>query len=351
MSSSSVQPTFAPTPVPGARRSLLVVALAVGALLVLGWGVFAFVVLPGRFVLGSEGVFGVGLAVTAFLLGVRHAFDPDHVAAIDNTTRKLVADGRDSVAVGFWFALGHSTVVVGTVILLTVGIGALASQITSESSPLYAVTAVWGPAVAGVFLVLIGALNLGPLRALLQARASRGTTASRMADADAALARRGLLARILAPVSRRVDRPWKMYLVGLLFGLGFDTASTIALLVLGANAATTAPWYAVLVIPLLFTAGMVTFDAANGLAMTSAYRWAHRRPERRIDYNIVVTALSVVIAFAIGLLSLSTALSELVPGGLLSTLAAIDLGDLGFAIVALFILIWALAWLSGRLRR
>lgn len=349
MSSTPLHPTIDRMPVPGARRSLVIVATTVAALLLIGWGLFAAVVLPGRFVLGTEGVFGIGLAATAFLLGVRHAFDPDHVAAIDNTTRKLVADGRNSVSVGFWFALGHSTVVVATVVLLTLGIGAVASQITSESSPLYAATAVWGPAVAGLFLMLIGALNIAPLRALLAARGAHRGEPGDGAAVESALQHRGLLARVLAPVSRRVDRPWKMYPVGLLFGLGFDTASTIALLILGANAGATAPWYVMLVVPLLFTAGMVTFDAANGLAMTGAYRWARRRPERRIDYNIIVTGLSVVLAFAIGLLSLSAALSEVVPGdGLLRIIGGVDLGDLGFAIVGLFIALWAIAWVVGR---
>lgn len=332
------------------RHGLILMGAVTLALLALGWGVFAAVALAGRNDMGAEGVFGIGLAATAFLLGVRHAFDPDHVAAIDNTTRKLVADGRASLTVGFWFALGHSTVVVTTVVLLTTGFGAFTAQLAREDSPLHAVTAVWGPAVAGMFLVVIGLLNVEPFLALLRVRRH-----GRLGDADApavdaALSRRGLLARALAPISRRVDRPWKMYVVGLLFGLGFDTASTIALLVIGANAVTTVPWYIVLVIPVLFTAGMVTFDAANGAAMHGAYQWAHRRPGRRLGYNLIVTGLSVAVAFAVGLLSLSAAVAE-IPGadrGLFGALGTVDLGDAGLLLVAIFGITWAVAFAWSR---
>jgi high-affinity nickel-transport protein len=334
------------------RHDLIVMGAVTLTLLALGWGVFAAVALVGRNDMGADGAFGIGLAATAFLLGVRHAFDPDHVAAIDNTTRKLVADGRPSLTVGFWFALGHSTVVVTTVVLLTTGFGAFTAQFAREDSPLHAVTVVWGPAVAGVFLVVIGLLNIEPFLALLRMR-RRGRLGDAHAPAvDAALSRRGLLARALAPVSRRVDRPWKMYAVGVLFGLGFDTASTIALLVIGANAVATVPWYAVLAIPVLFTAGMVTFDAANGAAMNGAYRWAHRRPGRRLGYNLVVTGLSVAVAFAVGLLSLSAAVAEIsgTDRGLLGVLAAVDLGDAGFMLVAVFGITWAAVFAWSRAR-
>jgi high-affinity nickel-transport protein len=292
------------------RHGLIVMGAVILALLGLGSGVLTAAALAGPDDLGADGVFGVGLAATAFLLGVRHAFDPDPVAAIDNTTRRLVADGRPSATVGFWFALGHSTVVVTTVVLLTTGFGAFTAQVARADSPLHTVTAVWGPAVAGLFLLVIGFLNVDPFLALLRMRRDGQAGDADGPAVDAALSRRGLLARALAPISRRVDRPWKMYAVGLLFGLGFDTASTIALLVIGANAVATVPWYLVLVIPVLFTAGMVTFDAANGAAMNGAYRWAHRRPGRRLGYNLIVTGLSVAVALAIGLLSLSAAAAE-----------------------------------------
>jgi high-affinity nickel-transport protein len=337
------------------RHGLIVMGAVTLTLLALGWGVFAAVALTHRDDLGADGVLGIGLAATAFLLGVRHAFDPDHVAAIDNTTRKLVSDGRPSLTVGFWFALGHSTVVVTTVVLLTTGLGAFTAQFAREDSPLHAVTAVWGPAVAGVFLLVIGLLNVEPFLALLRMRRDGRLGDDDAPAIDAALSRRGLLARALAPVARRVDRPWKMYPVGLLFGLGFDTASTIALLVIGANAVATVPWYVVLAIPVLFTAGMVTFDAANGAAMNGAYRWAHRRPRRRLGYNLIVTGLSVAVAFAVGLLSLSAAVAEVSGAdyGPLGALGAVDLGDAGFVLVALFGVIWAVAfaWSRARARR
>jgi high-affinity nickel-transport protein len=333
------------------RRDVLLLSSAVAVLLALGWGAFALIVLPGQYSVGQGGIFGFGLAATAFLLGVRHAFDPDHVAAIDNVTRKLMADGTPSPTVGFWFALGHSTVVVSTVLLLTAGISALSAEVRSEDSTLHSVTAVWGPAMAGLFLIVIGLMNIRPLLGLLRLR-RHGHGEADAAELDAVLAGRGLLSRILSPLTRAVDRPWKMYPIGLLFGLGFDTASTVALLVLGAATAPSAPWFVVLVIPVLFTAGMVTFDAANGAAMDGAYRWAHRRPRRRLMYNLVVTGLSVVLALGVGLLSTSTALAEALrtDTGILGALSSVDLEYAGFIVVGLFGLIWTVAFLRSRRR-
>lgn len=316
------------------------------ALFILGWGAFFLVVLPGDYIMGGQVVFGTGLAVTAFTLGLRHGFDPDHIAAIDNTTRKLVAeDGQHPVTVGFWFALGHSTVVVVTVLLLVAGLNVLASQITLEHSTLTSIASVWGVLVSGVFLLLIGLINLVSLQGIW--RVFRGMHSQKLdeAELERMLTNRGVLNRILGPVARRVDKPWKMYVVGLLFGLGFDTATTIALFVIGGTAALTAPWYVVLVLPILFTAGMTLVDTLDGVIMHHAYAWAFASPVRKVYYNLTITIISVAVAFLVGGLGLIGLAAEAFPGssGLLGWIAALDIENLGYVIVAILVFTWLAA--------
>ncbi len=321
---------------------------------VAGWGILAGLVASEQLPGGSGGVFGLGLGLTAYTLGMRHAFDADHIAAIDNTTRKQLADGGRPVSVGFWFSLGHSSVVFVLVALLALGVRSLAGQLADESSPLQQVTGVAGTVISGVFLVLIGVLNLIVLAGILSVfrRMRRGEFDE--TELETQLNNRGLLTRLIKGATRAVTKPWHMYPVGLLFGLGFDTATEVGLLVLAGGAAVSLPWYAVLTLPLLFAAGMSLLDTIDGLFMYYAYGWANLRPVRKVYYNIAITGLSVAVALAIGGIELISVLAEKlgIDSGPLAAVAALDLGDVGFLMVGLFAAAWVVAiavWKFGRI--
>ena len=338
----------------GDRRSIAGMAAFVLLLNLLGWGLLVLVIAPQRYAVGSSGVFGVGLGVTAFLLGVRHAFDADHIAAIDNTTRKLVGERKRALSVGMWFSLGHSSVVFLLCLLIAAGISALAGQVTDDASQLQQVTGLIGTLVSGVFLLLIGLLNLSALVGITKVFRRLRTGELDEAELEHHLGNRGLLARLLGRVLRRVAKPWHMYPVGFLFGLGFDTATEVSLLVLaGGAAAFSLPWYAILVLPVLFAAGMSLFDAADGVFMSAAYGWAFLKPIRKVFYNLTVTALSVAVALIIGLIELLGLLAEKldVRTGPLRWAAEIDLNHVGYLIVGLFVITWLVAlavWRIGR---
>src|SRR4051794_5166778 len=321
---------------------------------IVGWGVLLVLVVPSHYQVGT-GLFGVGTGLTAYTLGLRHAFDADHIAAIDNTTRKLMAEGRRPLSVGFWFSLGHSSVVLVMVMLLAFGIRALAGALEDDGSVLRQVTGLWGTSVSGLFLVLIGLLNLVALVGILRvARRMRDGQLGEV-ELERQLERRGFLTRILGRVTRAVTEPWHMYPVGVLFGFGFDTVTEVGLLVVaGGAAAANLPWYAVLTLPVLFAAGMSLLDTADGAFMNVAYGWAFRRPVRKIYYNATVTALSVAVALGIGGVELVSVLTERlgVTTGPLAWVGGIDLGNLGFWVVGLFVFTWALAlavWRFGRI--
>lgn len=332
---------------PREKRHLLMMVIVVVSLHLMGWGTFAFAVLPGSYQVAGSQVFGVGLALTAYSLGVRHAFDADHIAAIDNTTRKLIENGNSRpLSVGFWFALGHSSVVVAAVALLAGGLNVLAAQISDAESVLLQGAGLWGAVISGCFLLLLGSVNLvafnGLWRSLADYRKGRFTEG----QLDAQLRSRGVLNRILRPIASQINRPAKMYPVGLLFGLGFDTATTIGLFVVAGSAALALPWYVVLVLPVLFAAGMVLFDTLDGLLMQRAYEWAFERPLRRIYYNLAVTSISVFVAFFVASVALIGAVSEnlQITGGPLGWVAGIDLGNFGLIVVGVFLLLWAAAF-------
>jgi high-affinity nickel-transport protein len=329
---------------------------------VVGWGLLVAVVAPAEYHVGGQ-VFGVGLGVTAYTLGMRHAFDADHIAAIDNTTRKLLSDvraghPRKPLSVGFWFSLGHSSVVFVMVMLLSFGVRALASAIGDGGSGLVQGAAAWGTSISGLFLVVIGLVNLGACIGIAKVfgRMRREPVPQEVLEheLEAQLAKRGFLTRILGRVTRAVTKPWHMYPVGFLFGLGFDTVTEVGLLVMaGGAAAANLPWYAVLTLPVLFAAGMSLLDTVDGVFMTAAYGWAQSRPVRKIYYNLVVTALSVAVALGIGVIELVSVASDRlgVTSGPLAALAAIDLGDVGFWIVGLFAATWLVSaafWRLGR---
>jgi high-affinity nickel-transport protein len=318
---------------------------------VVGWGVLIGIVAPQHLAAGSQ-VFGVGLGVTAYTLGLRHAFDADHIAAIDNTTRKLMADGRRPVSVGFWFSLGHSSVVFGLCVLLALGVRALAGQVENDTSGLQQTTGLIGTLVSGVFLMIIGVLNLVVLRQIFGVfRGMRHGEYDEQA-LEEQLDKRGFMNRILGGATKSVTRPWHMYPIGLLFGLGFDTATEVSLLVLaGGAAAFNLPWYALLTLPVLFAAGMSLLDSVDGCFMNFAYGWAFSKPVRKVYYNLTITGLSVAVALVIGAVELDSILVDKlgITSGPLASIGNLDLNSVGYAIVALFVVTWVLALTVWRL--
>jgi high-affinity nickel-transport protein len=332
-----------------------VLAAAIVGLHVVGFvTLFAFVV-PGHYGLGNGAVFGVGLGLTAYTLGMRHAFDADHIAAIDNTTRKLMSDGQRPLSVGFFFALGHSSIVFALAFLFAFGVKGLAGSVSDESSTLHTVTGVIGPTVSGLFLITLGLLNLMVLISILKVFRRMRTGDVDEAELEEHLNGHGLLVRFYARAMNRVRRPWHMYPVGLLFGLGFDTATEVALLaVAGSAAASGLPFWAILCLPVLFAAGMTLFDTLDGAFMSVAYGWAFAKPVRKVFYNITVTSLSVFVALVIGVVELVQVFVErfTLSGGLWDAVAAVDLNYVGYIIVGLFLATWVLSvavWRFGRI--
>jgi len=319
-------------------------AAVIAALHVVGFGALVLFVAPHHYQVGTQ-VFGIGLGVTAYTFGLRHAFDADHIAAIDNTTRKLMADGSKPKSVGFWFAMGHSTMVLLMAVLVVAGTHAVSSLLDDDSPTKHAL-GLAGTVASGGFLWLIGIINLVALIGIWHVFTGLRTGKFNERELEEALDKRGFLARILAPVIKRIKRPAQMYPVGVLFGLGFDTATEVALLALaGTGAAAGLPWYAVLVLPVLFAAGMSLMDTADGLFMTVAYDWAFANPIRKIYYNLSITGLSVAVALLIGTIELISVLHDDL--GLVdpvtSWVSDIDLNNAGFVIVGLFVLTWLCA--------
>jgi high-affinity nickel-transport protein len=324
---------------------------------VVGWGLLFFVIVPAHYQVGAAGVYGVGLGVTAYTLGMRHAFDADHIAAIDNTTRKLMANEKRPLSVGFWFSLGHSSVVFFLCLLLGLGVKSLAGQVESDSSTLQRVTGVIGVSVSGVFLYVIGIINLVLLVGIWKVFRRMREGSFDEAQLEAHLNNRGFLNRILSRTTGAVTKPWQMYPIGLLFGLGFDTATEISLLVLAGGAAAFAlPWYAILTLPVLFAAGMSLLDTIDGCFMNFAYGWAFAKPVRKVYYNLTITGLSVAVALIIGTIELVSIVTDKlhITTGPLAAIGGLDLNYVGFVIVGLFVLTWAVAllvWRYGRIEQ
>ncbi len=328
------------------------------ALHLVGWITLVFVVDPARLSLGGR-AFGIGVGLTAYTLGMRHAFDADHIAAIDNTTRKLMGDGQRPLAVGFFFSLGHSTVVFGLAALLATGVRALSGPVEDDSSSLHHYTGLIGTSVSGMFLYLIAILNVivlvGILRVFARLRRGDFDLEKDGAELERQLESRGLLNRFLGRFTRSITKSWHMYPIGLLFGLGFDTATEIALLVLaGTSAAAGLPWYAILCLPVLFTAGMCLLDTVDGSFMNFAYGWAFSNPVRKIYYNITITTLSVAVALLIGSIELLGLFAGQLGwrGAFWDWLGGLDLNTVGFAVVGMFVLTWVVAllvWRYGRI--
>jgi nickel/cobalt transporter (NiCoT) family protein len=336
------------------REGPIAMILFIALLHIVGWGTLIAIVGPQHLAAGTT-AFGFGIGLTAYTLGVRHAFDADHIAAIDNTTRKLMHEGKRPRSVGFWFSFGHSSVVFALTLLLVVGVGAVAGPVRDGNSQLHIITGLIGTVVSSGFLYAIAALNIVVLVDIWKLFRRMRTGQCDEDALEKQLARRGLISRLLGRVMNFVTEPWQMYAVGLLFGLGFDTATEIALLVLtSSGAASGLPWYAVLCLPILFAAGMSLFDTIDGSFMTAAYGWAIARPARKVYYNLVVTGLSVAVALMIGTVEIIGLLGERLSlhGPVWSWVAALDLNRIGFVIVGLFVATWVFAvavWKFGGL--
>jgi high-affinity nickel-transport protein len=323
---------------------------------VIGLTVVGFVMLlaaiPHHYHLNRTEFFGFGTGILAYTLGMRHAFDADHITAIDNTTRKLMSDGKRPLSVGFWFSLGHSSVVFALAALLNLGIRFLDQQVKMGSSGLHHWTTIIGTSVSGSFLYVIAILNVVILVSITKVFFSIRHGKYDDEALEVHLNQRGLMNRLLGPIARRIDTPWKMYPVGLLFGLGFDTATEVALLVLSGTAlASGLPFWAILSLPVLFAAGMSLFDTLDGCFMNFAYGWAFSRPIRKVYYNMVITALSVAIALFIGTIELFGLMGQELGlrGSFWSWLSHFNINQAGFVIVGVFVVVWAIALIAWRL--
>jgi high-affinity nickel-transport protein len=325
-------------------RRAAVLAAAILALHGVGFFILLALVVP-------HGLFGAGVGITAYTLGLRHAFDADHIAAIDNTTRKLMAEGQRPLSVGFFFSLGHSTIVFALGVLVVLGVRGLSGAVKDDGSALHQATGLVGPLVSGTFLLAIGLLNLLILIDVLGV-----FRRMRQGDHDERVPRvGGVMIRVYGRAARAIRKPWQMYPLGLLFGLGFDTATEVALLVLaGGAAAGGLPFYAIVCLPILFAAGMSLFDTLDGAFMSFAYGWALSRPVRKVFYNLAVTGLSVAVALLVGSIQLLAVLAEKLrlSGGVWDVVTRLDLNVVGYVVVGLFVTTWAAAlavWRFGRI--
>jgi high-affinity nickel-transport protein len=326
---------------------------------VAGWGIYIVYVMPHHFDYrgegGSRGLgVGLGVAITAWFLGFRHAFDADHISCIDNTTRKLMADGKRPLGSGFFFSFGHSTVVVAVGVGITLAARAVFGAVVNPSSTYQTAGGAAGTLVSAGFLYLIAFLNLIVLAGIFKVfREMRNGTYDE-AELEAQLQARGLMYRFFGRFMRSINHTWQLYFVGLIFGIGFDTATEVVLLAATAYAAIQGlPYYAVLALPFLFSGGMMLFDTLDGAFMNFAYGWAFARPVRKVYYNLVITGLSIGAAFIIGtveILGIATTEAHL-HGAFWDLMANFNINIAGFCIAGLFVLVWAVALTYWRLGR
>jgi len=328
------------------RRLIAIYAVLIGGN-VLVW-LWAFVASSDRLVI-------LGTALLAYTFGLRHAVDADHIAAIDNVTRKLMQQGQRPVAVGFFFALGHSTVVVA----MSVGIAFAASELTSRFDSMKAVGGMISTSASALFLfaiALVNALVLVSVYRTFQA-VKRGEPFA-ADDFDILLNSRGFLARIFRPLFRLVTRSWHMLAIGFLFGLGFDTATEVALFgISSTQAANAMSFSSIMIFPALFTAGMSLVDTTDGVLMLGAYGWAFMKPIRKLYYNMTITAVSVVVAVVIGGLETLNLIGDQLGltdgGGFWGTIGGLNdnFGRLGYVIIGVFMLSWAGSVMFYRFKR
>jgi nickel/cobalt transporter (NiCoT) family protein len=341
----------------GRLTAMLAFIVAVNAA---GWLIYILIVLPHHFdykgVGGSRGLgVGLGVAVTAWFLGFRHAFDADHISCIDNTTRKLMADGKRPLGTGFFFSFGHSTIVVAVGVGITFAARAVFGAVVNPSSAYETAGGAIGTVISACFLYLIALLNLIVLAGIFKVFRGMRSGAFDEQELEAQLQARGLMYRFFGRFMKSINHTWQLYFVGLIFGIGFDTATEVVLLAATAYAAIQGlPYYAVLALPLLFSGGMMLFDTLDGAFMNFAYGWAFARPVRKVYYNLVITGLSIGAAFIIGtieILGILTTEAHL-HGRFWDLMANFNINVAGFCIAGLFILVWAAAltyWRVGNL--
>jgi high-affinity nickel-transport protein len=323
-----------------------------------GWGIFLLYVLPHHFNYKGEGGsaglgVGVGVAITAWFLGFRHAFDADHISCIDNTTRKLMADGKRPLGTGFFFSFGHSTVIVAVGVGITFAARAVFGAVVDPSSAYETAGGAIGTVLSAGFLYLIALLNLIVLAGIFKVfREMRAGTYDEV-QLEAQLQARGLMYRFFGRFMKSIDHTWQLYFVGLVFGIGFDTATEVVLLAATTYAALQGlPYFAVLALPFMFSGGMMLFDTMDGVFMNFAYGWAFARPVRKVYYNLVITALSIGAAFIIGTIEILGVLTTEVHlhGAFWNVMANFNINLAGFCIAGLFIAVWAAAliyWRAG----
>ena len=333
----------------GERRRLVALYGVVALLHVVGWGAMLLYVAPRYPVM-------LGLGGLAYTFGLRHAFDADHISAIDNTTRKLLQERQRPVGVGFFFSLGHSTVVLLIAVALGFAVQVVVSGVEGQGDggQLRATGALIGTGVSGLFLLLIGAFNLLILRDIVGVyrRMKRGDY-DRHALEDT-LSAGGFMTRLFGKLFKVVSASWHMYPVGFLFGLGFDTASEVALLAISAGAAAShLPIVAILCLPIIFAAGMSLMDTTDGAFMAKAYAWAFANPIRKVFYNMTVTGLSVFVALFVGMVEVLQIVSGKLnwSGGFWDAVNNLDFEKMGMVIVAAFVVTWVAAFTIWKARR
>ncbi len=330
-------------------------AAVIAGLHVVGFGILILVVAPQHFSLGSSGTFAIGTGITAYTLGLRHAFDADHISAIDNTTRKLMSEGKRPLSAGFFFSLGHSTVVFMLAFLLAIGVKALSGPVQNHDSTLHKATSIIGTGVSGTFLYIIAILNIIILVSIVRIFRDMRRGHYDEETLEQQLSSRGFMNRFFGRRLNAIKEPWQLYPVGILFGLGFDTATEVALLVLAAGAgAAGLPFYAILCLPILFAAGMCLLDTIDGSFMNFAYGWAFSKPVRKVYYNITITGLSIAVALFIGTIELVGLLTDKlhIKGSVPDWFQAFDINKAGFIIVGMFVGTWVIAlaiWRFGRI--
>ena len=312
-----------------------------------GLGFFA------SYLIGQKSLVLAGLGIVAYVFGLRHGVDADHIVAIDNTTRKLMQEDKRPLTVGTWFSLGHSTIVVAMVVALII-----ATQVVTDQIPaLKSAGPTIGFALAGAFLVLIGLINVVIVRDIYRVFVRLKRSGGRLESAaiEESLNERGFMNRFFRSLFQLIREPWQIYPVGLLFGLGFDTASEVALIVLSvwAGVSASVPIWMVLILPFMFACGMVVVDTTDGIAMRMAYGWAFVNPIRKIYYNLTVTVVSVLMAFGVGGIEILQSLAfQLDLGGPFWTpLRDLDFGALGIGIVVFFVIAWLVSMAYWKLRR
>ena len=324
----------------GERRRVGLMFVTIAVLHVVGFGVFVVFVVPSHY----RGL-GFGVAGLAYSLGLRHAFDADHIAAIDNTTRKLMSEGKRPLSLGYWFSLGHSTIVIAIGVGIVVAEKAIYGAVSNSHSGLEQLGGVFGTVVSAAFLYLIALLNVVVLAGVLRVFRAMRHGSYDEAELERQLQNRGLMYRFFGRWMRTIDREWKMYPVGVLFGMGFDTATEVALLASTALLASRhLPFYSIMCLPILFTAGMCLMDTIDGIFMNFAYSWAFLNPVRKVYYNLAITGLSVSICFFIATIEV-LGLLPVELGGLHGSfwhyMQAFNINKAGFVILGMFLACWA----------